>query len=634
MFLGWGRAQETYGECPFLTAALVFNFVRGMQGNHTTYVKTIAGPKHFDAYGGATTRGHRSPTEVTVSWRDWQETALPQFRTALVEAGAFSTMCSYNTLCVCDGYPCTCPGPSHGIPACADTELLTGVLREQWKSPAYVVGDAGAIKFVQTDHEYADSQAEAAADSLRAGVDLALGGGYDHGHPMSFAALMEAHKQGLVNESFIDTALHRLVLAQLRLGLLDPPDDNPYAKIPRNAANSPTMRALALQAAQEGIVMLDNRAGVLPLNAGRLQQQGAMAVVGPNAKLVAFGSYSNSPGQMKNVTALQGLQRRVAKLAFASGCTIAGNGTAGFGKAVQAAKAASVTVAVMGIDDTQEHETGTRSIVHLPGVQLELLKALRAASTKLVLVLVGGSAMAVPGWQSLADALVVAGYGGEEAGTALADVLFGEYNPAGRLPYTVPTGIEQLPPFGDYQMDTGACGDTACGRTYRYLNKPPLFHFGSGVSYTHFETRRLQLSSAIIGPCERITVTVSVTNVGDVDGEEVTQLYISRHGTQAEAPTISLVGFARTAVPVGMTRSLSFELRPSQLAVVQPKERKGWVVQPCNVTVYAGGRQPTAPAPTASDVVQSAAFQIRDSLDSEGETPLDKCGERAHDLIR
>jgi beta-glucosidase len=184
-------------------------------------------------------------------------------------------------------------------------------------------------------------------------------------------------------------------LAQLRLGLLDPPDMNPYTKIPRDAANSHTMRALALQAAREGIVLLHNRAGVLPLKASRLQQQGAMAVVGPNAKLVAFGSYSNSAGQMDNVTALQGLQRRVAKLAFASGCTIAGNGTSGFGPAVQVAKAASVTVAVMGIDDTQEHETGTRSIVHLPGVQLELLKALKAASTKLVLVLVGGSAMAV-----------------------------------------------------------------------------------------------------------------------------------------------------------------------------------------------------------------------------------------------
>lgn len=239
--------------------------------------------------------------------------------------------------------------------------------------------------------------------------------------------------------------------------------------------------------------------------------------------------------------------------------------------------------------------------------------------------------MAVPGWQQLADALVVAGYGGEEAGTALAEVLFGEYNPAGRLPYTVPTGIEQLPPFGDYQMDTRACGDAACGRTYRYLDKLPLFHFGSGVSYTQFETRQLQLSSVEIGPCERITVTVNVTNVGNVDGDEVTQLYISRHGNTVEVPTISLAGFARTALPAGETRFLSFELRPSHLAVVQPKGRKGWVVQPCNVTVFVGGRQPSAPAATASDIVQSTTFQIRSP---EGEISLDKCGKRARDLIR
>ena len=227
---------------------------------------------------------------------------------------------------------------------------------------------------MQTDHEWA--------------VDLALGGGYDgQGHPVSFPALMEAVHHGLVNESSVDTALHRLVLAQLRLGLLDPADDNPYTKIPPSAANSPAMRALALQAAREGIVLLNNDAGVLPLKIDSLQQQGAMAVVGPNAQLVAFGSYSNP--QMNNVTILQGLQRRVPKLAFAAGCTIAGNETSGFGMAVGLAKAASVMVAVFGIDDTQEHETGTRSIVHLPGMQLELLKALKATGTKLVLVLVG-----------------------------------------------------------------------------------------------------------------------------------------------------------------------------------------------------------------------------------------------------
>ena len=187
----WGRAQETYGECPQLTSVLAYNYVRGMQGDHPvsnhlcigeipvdrsdtsclqTYTQTIASPKHYDAYGGATSRGHRSPTEVALSWRDWQETFLPQFHSAIAEAGALSTMCSYNTLCICDTYPCSCAAPSHGIPACANRELLTVLLREEWNSSAYVVSDAGAIRFVQTDHEYAASQAEAAAEALFAGA--------------------------------------------------------------------------------------------------------------------------------------------------------------------------------------------------------------------------------------------------------------------------------------------------------------------------------------------------------------------------------------------------------------------------------------------------------------------------------
>ena len=215
----WGRAQETYGECPLLTATLAYNYVVGMQGNDLRYIQTIATPKHFDAYGGATSRGHRSPTEVAVSWRDWQETFLPQFHAAIVEAGALSTMCSYNTLCICDSYPCSCRGPSHGIPACANTELLTGVLRDEWASKGYVVSDAGAIRFEQTDHEYAPSQAAAAAEAIMAGTDLALGGGYDStGKPESYAALPEALKLGLTNSSLIGHGLYSYGLYSYGLG--------------------------------------------------------------------------------------------------------------------------------------------------------------------------------------------------------------------------------------------------------------------------------------------------------------------------------------------------------------------------------------------------------------------------------
>lgn len=509
-------------------------------------------------------------------------------------------MCSYNTLCICDGYPCSCPGPSHGIPACADHDLLTGILRDTWHSKAYVVSDAGAIKFTQTDHEYAASQPEAAADAIAAGADLALGGGYDAaGNPESFAALAEAVKLNLTNSSLIDRAFGRLVYARIKLGLLDAPGAsiaNPYTKIPPSAANSAENRMLAVRTAQEGVILLTNAKKVLPLKASEYENEGSLAVVGPNSDLIAYGNYAGHNDN--NTTPVQGLRRLVPDLVWTKGCEIASNNTSGFPAAVKAAKKATVTIAVFGIDSSQEHETGTRKIITLPGVQEQLLEEISATGTKLILVLIGGSAMAVPNWQGRAAAIVIAGYGGEEAGTGLADVIFGAYNPAGRLPYTVPTGLEQLPPFENYQMDRGSCGQAACGRTYRYMDKPPLFHFGSGQSFTTFTTRKLHLGATrtvSTTECAVVNVTVEVSNTGHLDGDEVTQVYISRaffrfviswsrlrhiytiesllagadatfrvpgNGTTSPAPPIALAAFARTHIGAGQRKQITLSLRP------------------------------------------------------------------------
>jgi beta-glucosidase-like glycosyl hydrolase len=573
----WGRAQETYGECPFLTGTLARNMVNGMQGSHPTYVQVAASPKHFDAYGGATTRGHRSPTEVTVSFRDWVETFLPQFRAALVDdkakgtRGALSTMCSYNTLCLTDReYTKSCPGPSHGVPACADPTLMGqglkhetneemremrtlrerdgsgsgegvegGMLRGVWDWSGYVVGDAGAIKFVQTDHEWAFSQPQAAADALKGGADLALGGGYNKDvGALSFAALLNASRMAppLVSTADIDRALARIVHVRIKLGQLDDVAGvkgaaaqslNPYNTLSIEGVNSAAHRELARNAAREGVVLLTNKntssssnrarriqaesrvaeAPTLPLDAKQLANLGAGAVlvVGPNAKLVAIGNYAS--GTDLNVTAFMGLDAVLPTplTAYAQGCEVASANTSGFANAISLARKAAVTIAVMGIDGTQEHETGTRVNISLPGVQNELLSLLREACDyedeeggqgdgqgrlgggkgKLVVVLIGGSAMAVSWIKDHADALIYAGYGGEEAGTALADVIYEQqpsdgsaamqnFNPGGRLPITFYSSITQLPTFPDYKMDR------APGRTYRYLQpaQTPLFRFG------------------------------------------------------------------------------------------------------------------------------------------------------------
>ena len=662
----WGRAQETYGEDPVLTGTLAAAYIAGMQGDHPTYAKAAATPKHFSAYGGATSRGHRSPTEVRVSWRDWQETFLPAFRAAIdppsPARGAMSAMCSYNTLCLTDSaYNATCAAPSHGTPACADPSLLggAGVLRGEWGFTGYVVGDAGAIKFVQTDHEFAASQPEAAAAALGAGADLALGGGVDGatGRPESFGALAEAAARGLVSNASIDTAVSRVLAARFRLGFMDPPGLNPYEAIPFGAANSAPHRSLARDAARQGMVLLQNRNGALPLGGGSRRRHPPLtasppsplsassaslrlAVVGPNADAVQYGNYAGSNDAP--VTALAGLRARAhatgrpSSLLYARGCAVTGDDRSGFANASAAAAAADVTVAVLGIDQSQEHETGTRAAIELPGVQEELLALLRAATSArgapLVLVLVGGSAMAVPAAAALADAVLWMGYGGEEAGTALADVLYGDANPAGRSPFTWPAATAQLPPFGDYDMRGGPAG-----RTYRYLETsvaPPLWRFGDGLSYSRFATSNLTLARkgaepVVVGGggggvCATVRASVTVTNVGDRDGEEVTMVWVSLAGTRSAAPRVAMRGFRRTFLRAGTSAAVSFALAPADFAVVDAAdgsggEGRGWKVQPCEVTVSVGGRQPSAQAPPGDDV------QVAQLTLAGQEKPLAEC---------
>ena len=258
-------------------------------------------------------------------------------------------------------------------------------------------------------------------------------------------------------------------------GLMDPPELNPYTKISRSAVNSWEHRELAIEAARQSVVLLTNKAGVLPLPA----KIPAVAVVGPNANVTAFGNYAGSNPNCSTVLSGIKAQARASgadtTVHYAQGCTVATNDTSGFAAAIAAAQAAEYTIAVFGIDQSQEHEGGTRSDIVLPGVQTELLKALRATTTKLIVVLMGGSAMAVPWLADAADALLWVGYGGEEAGAGLADVLFGAVSPAGRLPITFYTGLSQLPPFASYNMRQEP------GRTFRFLTEQPLFPFGHGT---------------------------------------------------------------------------------------------------------------------------------------------------------
>ena len=400
----WGRAQETYGEDPQLTASMVGAFIDGLQGGDGSggpYLLAAAMTKHFLAYQGASTRGQFSPTEVYLSWRDQIDTFEPGWRSA-VRHGTAGVMCAYSSLCHDDtNTTCALPPPagfgaSHGIPMCADGEMLNGWLRggadgaaAAWEG--VVVGDCGAIQFIQTDHQWVDSQEAAAAAALNAGVDLdcSISTG------RAFAALVNATEMGLVNASSVDAAVGRLLAQQLRLGLYDPPDMVPWAAVPMAVVNSAAHRGLAARGAREGIVLLANGRGLLPLAAGALGAPGAVLVTGPNAQLVASGNYNAQTD--RNVTAWMGLSAALPPGAavYAPGCEGAAcTNTSAFPAVVAAARAARVVVFVGGLDGSQEYEDSTRATLALPGAQEALLAALAGAGTPIVLVLTGGSAVA------------------------------------------------------------------------------------------------------------------------------------------------------------------------------------------------------------------------------------------------
>lgn len=613
----WGRAQETYGEDSHLTATLAAAYVRGLQGGGGGgggYLLAAATAKHFVAYQGATTRGQRSPTEVFLSPRDLMDTYEVAWRAA-VAAGAASVMCAYSSLCPDDtNTTCALPPPagfgaSHGVPMCAHEEALGWLRRGAGgAAPAWdgvVAGDCGAVQFIQTDHLWADSQAGAAAAAVRAGTDFDCSISVGNG----FAALPNATAAGLVSEAAVRAAGARVARLLLSLGLLDPPDMVPWASVPPSVINSAVHRGLAAAAARQGVVLLANGRGALPLAAaavcGAAAPPGALLVTGPNADAVLSGNYNTQTDV--NVTALGGLRARcgAAAVAFAPGCTsVAGNDTSGIAAAVAAARTAAIVVAVMGLDGTVEFEDSTRDGLGLPGEQEALLAALAGVGTPVVLVLAGGSGVAPsPAALSRAAAVLWVGYGGEEAGTALADVLLGAFNPGGRMPFTSFADAAHLPPYANMSM-VGA----PYGRTYRYYSGPaPTFAFGAGGSYSTMATAGVaaavlpapNASGGGFGPCDALRVTAAVSNAGPLDGDEVTQVYVRVRGSGHVAPRLALAAFARTPLVAGAPPTrVAFTLPPRAFAVVDAgaggaAAQPQWVVGGATVGVFVGSNQPS-----------------------------------------
>jgi beta-glucosidase len=703
----WGRGHETYGEDPFLTGRMGYEFVRGMQGDDPKYFKTIATAKHFAVHSGPETLRHSFNAKV--SEVDLRETYLPAFRTLVVDAGVYSVMGAYNMF---RDYPC-CANP-----------ILYGILRNEWGFKGYVVSDCWAISDFYKFTHFAKDPAEAAADAVKAGTDLECGVDYKN--------LVEAVKRGLLTEEDINVAVKRIFTARLKLGMFDPDAIVPYAQIPFFVNCSDYNNSLSREAARKSIVLLKNEKNILPLS----KEIKTIAVIGPNADNFEslIGNYNGIPKDP--VTILKGVTNKLTpatRIIYAEGSDLAegihnlipipsryletsdgkqgafgeyfnnidmkgepvftridddidfdwdnlspkynipddnfgvkwttyivppisgtyaigGRGSSGYeirlegktlissmneheaghieapaeleaGKkykvevlyknyagdaliqllwavprpnikdlAVIAAKESDAVILVLGLSQRLEGEEmsikidgfsgGDRTNLNLPLVQEQLLDAVVATGKPVIVILANGGAISANTAQEKASAVLLAGYGGQQGGNAVADVLFGDYNPAGRLPVTYYKSVDQIPAFENYDM---------AGKTYRFFAKEPLYPFGYGLSYTSFKYSNFTIPEKIVAG-EKVYVKVTVTNTGKVSGDEVVELYLTEEKATTPRPIRQLEGFTRVFLNPGESKVVELKLEPRQFSIINNKGKR--VIEPGYFTISVGGKQP------------------------------------------
>jgi len=470
----WGRGHETPGEDPYLTSVYASNFVPGMQeGEDASHLKVSSCCKHFAAYDLEDWNGvDRHHFNAIVTDQDMADTFLAPFQACVERGKASSLMCSYNRI--------------NGVPACADSNLMTTKARGLWGFNGYITSDCGAVSDIQYTHKYTTNADQTCKVTLEAGMDI----GCDGFIP---PALGHAIDSGAVSQNTVDQALTNLFSVQMRLGIFDPADKQPYKQYNyTDKVNTKEHQKLALEAAQQGLVLLKNTGNVLPLSAAAIK---SVALIGPHADATRAmqGNYEGNAPYL--ISPLAGVKSYVPGTNYEPGCAIANNDRTGFGKATAAAKLADVTVLVVGIDQSQESEGRDRTIVSLPGVQNDLITAVAAAAKGpvIVVVMAGGSVdMSVAKNTPNVAAILWVGYPGQSGGQAIADVLFGTVNPSGRMPYTVyPANLTSSVSMFDMNMRPGPSNP---GRTYRFYTGAPIYQFGDGLSYTSFK-----FQSALIG---------------------------------------------------------------------------------------------------------------------------------------
>ncbi|PWV97873.1 beta-glucosidase [Paenibacillus cellulosilyticus] len=564
----WGRIAESIGEDPLLTSQYSRAWVEGSQVADAPGQATASCPKHYAGYGLA--EAGRDYNTVDLSDRELRDVILPPFREA-VEAGALSIMASFNEI--------------NGIPACANEYLLKTILRDEWGFEGIVASDYNALQELIV-HGVAGSEEEACELAVLAGCDMDMHSGFYMRH------LPKLVREGRVPASVVDTSVLRILAVKIKLGLLE----QPFVEVPSvEAAEAARVQftALAREAAQQSIVLLRNEAQVLPL-----QKSGSsIAVIGPFAhnRKDPLGCWAFDGKPEDVVSLLDGIRHAVGSSAavhYAEGCSVSVDTMAASGlteanieQVLEAARQSDVVVLALGESLEMSGESRSRTSLDLPGAQRQLVEAVAALGKPIVAVLMSGRPLALPWLEQYASAIMQAWHLGVQSGNAIADVLFGDYNPSGRLPVTVPRSVGQVPIYY-YRKKTGRPPGGVYSSYYIDSTTEPLYPFGYGLSYTAFQYSAITVSDASIGVAGKSSVSVTVTNTGDTAGTEIVQCYIRDEVASVTQPLKKLIGFCRLQLAPGESGYAAFEIGERQLAILDKDMKR--TVEPGRFTIWVG----------------------------------------------
>lgn len=562
----WGRGHETYGEDPYLTSRLGIRFVNGLQGDDKEHLKVAACAKHFAVHSGPEALRHSFNAEA--SEQDMRETYLPAFEALVKEAKVEAVMGAYNR--------------TNGEPCCGSKRLLKEILREEWGFDGHVVSDCWAIRDFHTQHMVTESAVDSVALAVSNGCDVNCGS--------MFRYLTQAVNEGKLAEELIDKAVTRLFTTRMKLGCMEG-QTTKYDDIPYSVVDSAEMKTLNLKTAKKSLVLLKNKDHMLPLDKSKIKTIG---VIGPNAdnRRALVGNYEGTASRY--VTVLEGIEDYLGndvRVLYSLGCHLYKPKTSNLTEEndriseVRAVCAESdVVVVCLGLDasiegeegDTgNEYSSGDKKHLGLPGLQEEVLKTAYESGKPVILVLLSGSALAVNFADEHVPAIIQAWYPGAQGGRAVAELIFGEFSPEGKLPVTFYKTVEELPEFTDYSMKN---------RTYRYMQQEALYPFGFGLSYTDFEFSDLKVEKC----CDEFCVRVKVKNTGNFDGTCTVQIYVKaeKEGT----PNPQLKALKKVCLVAGEEKQVEIPL--SMTAFELCDEDGNRQIYDCTYTIYAGDSQP------------------------------------------